>query len=482
MISMTYARNLARGDGLVWNIEGERVEGYTNLLWVIFMSLFHFLPLDSSKVSLLVQISGFVFLFMNFFYVRKIGEIVSGKNPLVSLGAVFLAAFYLPLVTWSLEGMEVSVLTLLVTICVWQILCSREKSRFPVLPFIILGIGTLIRLDMAVPYIGFFLYLFITRKKQRKPILGIGMAILVFFMLIQTLFRFLYYGELLPNTYYLKMTGIPLWMRIARGAMVFANFAWKANWILFLLPFVILFIKRNRDFYLPVVLIILQILYSIYVGGDSWEWWGGSNRFITIVMPLFFILFSWSLWVFLSMIDLKAIDWKEKYKKALPYIFSLLILACLVNFNAIRGLSGLGQGLFIRPPLHVKDHKGELEKALILKKITTENAHIAVTWGGIPIYFSERRGVDLLGKNDKTLARLKMREISSLKDYNPGHIKRDYKYSIGVLKPDVVLELGRAPEEAEPLLEEHYQLYKHGSHEMYLLNNSNNVLWDSLKK
>src|SRR3989442_1472314 len=36
-ISFRYARHLAAGRGLVWN-PGERVEGYTNFLWVILMA------------------------------------------------------------------------------------------------------------------------------------------------------------------------------------------------------------------------------------------------------------------------------------------------------------------------------------------------------------------------------------------------------------------------------------------------------------
>ncbi|MGB5138377.1 MAG: hypothetical protein WBP29_07570, partial [Candidatus Zixiibacteriota bacterium] len=37
-ISFRYAENLINGDGLVFNI-GERVEGYTNFLWVILLAL-----------------------------------------------------------------------------------------------------------------------------------------------------------------------------------------------------------------------------------------------------------------------------------------------------------------------------------------------------------------------------------------------------------------------------------------------------------
>src|ERR671933_1076881 len=57
MVSMRYARNLARGYGLVWNPGGERVEGYTNLLWVLYMALVHLLPLPAAKISALVQVT-----------------------------------------------------------------------------------------------------------------------------------------------------------------------------------------------------------------------------------------------------------------------------------------------------------------------------------------------------------------------------------------------------------------------------------------
>src|SRR5512135_2995012 len=46
MISMRYAWNLSHGQGLVWN-PGERVEGYTNLLLTLVMSIFTLL-LDKS--------------------------------------------------------------------------------------------------------------------------------------------------------------------------------------------------------------------------------------------------------------------------------------------------------------------------------------------------------------------------------------------------------------------------------------------------
>ena len=55
MISMRYARNLASGNGPVWN-PGERVEGYTNPLWMAVMAVVHLLPIGDAKTSLVVRL------------------------------------------------------------------------------------------------------------------------------------------------------------------------------------------------------------------------------------------------------------------------------------------------------------------------------------------------------------------------------------------------------------------------------------------
>src|SRR5690349_2295095 len=67
MIAMRYARNLANGYGLVWNPGGERVEGYTDPLWVLYMALIHLFPIPQSKTSLIVQVTGAVFLAINLY-------------------------------------------------------------------------------------------------------------------------------------------------------------------------------------------------------------------------------------------------------------------------------------------------------------------------------------------------------------------------------------------------------------------------------
>src|SRR4028118_1360069 len=72
MISMRYAWNLSHGSGLVWN-PGEYVEGYTNPLMTLLMSL-PSLVLDKVNAVLAVQVVGVAFGLANPFPKTLIAE------------------------------------------------------------------------------------------------------------------------------------------------------------------------------------------------------------------------------------------------------------------------------------------------------------------------------------------------------------------------------------------------------------------------
>jgi arabinofuranosyltransferase len=141
MISMRYASHLANGQGLVWNSSMPPVEGYTNPLWVLYMACIHLLPIAPSKISLVVQITAVVCLAINLYFVRRISLSLSDGSPLIALGAVVLTALYLPINNWSLQGMEVSVLVMTVTICVWLILRYLDTGAALARPSAVRGPG-----------------------------------------------------------------------------------------------------------------------------------------------------------------------------------------------------------------------------------------------------------------------------------------------------------------------------------------------------
>ena len=481
MVSMRYAKNLAHGYGLVWNPGGERVEGYTNLLWVLYMSLFHLLPVAPSKISLFIQISGAVFLLANLFFVRKIADLVSNGSVFVSVGAAFLTAFYLPLNNWSLQGMEVGVLTLIVSASIWKALRCMQQPSFSIWLYILLGVGTLIRIDMAILFLAILAFLIYADPKNRRSNLVWGTLVLTFFILLQTLFRLWYYGDILPNTYYLKMTGFPFWLRISRGLWVFLDFTQKLNWILFLVPFSIPLFRRDKVILFLLWVFVAQAMYSIYVGGDAWEPSGGSNRYVSIVMPVFFILFCFGL-TSNALFSISA----TRYAK---YGMAALIVIGFINFNSMTGLEAMQEVLLVKPTLHITDNKRMVTRALLLTKITNPQAKIAVVWAGAIPYFSDRYAIDLLGKSDRKIAHLDMRipladplnPITQYTSFYPGHLKWDYGYSIGELKPDVVAQLWEGKEEAYEYLDRDYtSIYAQGF-TLYLRKASANVLWDQLK-
>ncbi len=158
MVSMRYARNLAHGGGLVWNAGAEHVEGYTNPLWVLYMAVAHLLPIPPAKTSLFIQTTAAVLLAVNLYDVRRIALAVSNGSRPVAWGAVTLTASYLPINNWSLQGMEVSVLVLLTTVCVWLAIRCIDTGTFENRLYVLLGLGTWVRPDMAVPFVAFLFF------------------------------------------------------------------------------------------------------------------------------------------------------------------------------------------------------------------------------------------------------------------------------------------------------------------------------------
>ena len=66
---------------------------------------------------------------------------------------------------------------------------------------------------------------------------------------------------------------------------------------------------------------------------------------------------------------------------------------------------------------------------------TDPRATIAVVLAGNGPYFSHRRTIDILGKSDRHVARLRVPASAPVR---PGHDKEDLDYSIGQLRPDLV--------------------------------------------
>jgi arabinofuranosyltransferase len=496
MISMRYAHNLVEGNGLVMN-PGERVEGITNPLWTLYMAGVHLFPIPREKISLVIQISAALFLALNLVFVRKIALLVSDGASSVASAAMALTAFYLPLVNWSLQGMEVGVLAFLMSVAVWIILLALRDGTFPWAAYLLLGAGTLIRIDMAVPFIGLWLFMALTMPGSRRKHLVWGAVTLALFIGGQTIARMAYYGDPLPNTYYLKMTGYPLILRLSRGTIVLWNFIWHMKVLWFCVPVILMALSYRNFLGILGVSVAVQMLYSIYVGGDAWDDMGGSNRYIAIVMPMFFILLACGLYRIRDIIGVtesgkiqpstggKNDETSRRSRAAAivrKYYFALLVLLCFIQFNSNSEALNLRVLALIDLPPHIENNHSMVERAQLVNKITTPDAKVAVTWAGIVPYFTERYTVDMLGKTDKTIARLPMQQAPPGKNpytfFLPGHLKYDYNHSIAVMKPDVVLQFWGDLSEANPYIADTYVKIETENLWAYARIGSNKIRWD----
>ncbi|MEO0215337.1 MAG: hypothetical protein ABIL12_07525, partial [candidate division WOR-3 bacterium] len=109
--------------------------------------------------------------------------------------------------------------------------------------------------------------------------------------------------------------------------------------------------------------------------------------------------------------------------------------------------------------------------------------------GIIPYYLENRYFIDLLGKNDRYIAKLKPKTgnmkvslVKKFKYFPPGHNKWDYSYSIGKLKPDVIVNVWVLDKidssEFYPYVRDYIYIFPYG----LLLKNSPKIIWEKVKR
>src|SRR5947209_4269925 len=296
MISMRFARNLAAGHGLRWNVGGPPVEGYSNLLWTLWMAVPHRLGVNDVKTSLFVMVSAAGLLTANIFFVYNIARRVSRGSSLVTGLATWLTALSYSLVFWSLRGMEVGLVVTEITAAVLLALRLAERvTRQDLVLFgAVLAAAVITRDDALLPLGVIAVAAVWMAPAPSRRVIGVTAAcVLAGTVLAHEVFRIAYYGDALPNTYYLKLGGVPLKTRLKRGLEVDGHLL--AATLIAPVAFAVLALLRRSRYLARGVLSIAAIVvvaaaYSTYTGGDAWEDTGFANRYFASVLPLLFVL------------------------------------------------------------------------------------------------------------------------------------------------------------------------------------------------
>ncbi len=466
MISMRYAWNFAHGNGLVWN-KGEYVEGYTNLLMTLIMSIPSFF-FEKRFAVLAIQLTGIFFMLATAFITVKIYQISSKRNSLAEYLLFLTILLYYPLNFWSLMGMETGLLAFLLSSAVLYSLKYKEdlQGRHLWLASLSFGLAYLARNDSIVYGIPVFIYLTQTFKSGKKYIYWylLGCLVYALFPIGQTIFRYFYYGAVVPNTYLLKLAGIPLDLRLSQGWIFVQKFLMEIK-IPLGIAVISLFLKPSKQKFLFFALFLVAISYETYVGGDPWNYW----RIMAPSMPFIYIL------VIAACTDLPSPPLPRPVH-SLGIISIAFICFYTVNSRFFREIS------LTDIPYDSWDAKRHIETSILINKVTYENATIGVFWAGTLPYYLDRKAIDFLGKSDSYIASLPP-DISTYSDryLPPGHNKYDLTYSIQQLLPTYVEGFVWGPQDLTEWRDIHYVKTTNKYVEIYLLKDSVDVNWNKVK-
>ncbi len=444
MISMRYAYNLAHGSGLVWN-PNERIQGITNLGWTFIMALVHLLNLHMSNNSLVIQFLNLIFYLLLVSYVYV--SVLRGNGRFAAIAATIMVAFNAPLVIQGINGCETTLQALLISLALLPMMPRDPPQEMPAkcwasplfaaLAFFIRPDGLLIYAVVSLIVLTDFLV--VQRHSMKTGFKALALLSVAFGvgLIAATLFgQKLYFGNWLPNTYYLKASADTWdWLR---GLRYVSTFAITEKQLPLLLGAVVALVwgLRNRETrlaYLPWSCAFFPwLLYIIWIGGDFFEW----GRYFVPVIPLMAVAtvialkrcFVQNMTVTLtaSEVGLSFRYWPIFGRHYFGYLLLALVAVQLYAFYFAVSFS-------------CRDWRGyNLSNFRIVHGINRtappRDVLIGVYWAGLTPYFlPQYRFHDFLGKCDAHVAH------STAHWGPPGHNKWDYKYSLGQLKPDIII-------------------------------------------
>jgi hypothetical protein len=293
-ISFRYARNLAEGAGLVFNPGSERVEGYSNFLWVILLAAFAKLGLTPDRVA------AWASLFFTF--CLWLGAAWCGRRLLDPHRrswwciAPLLLAVNRSFAVWSTSGLETRLFELLALIGIGLLWWDTRKriagatQRSWRGPFV-LGLAAITRDDAVVLVAGAAVATeWRVWRAGRWNVRDASRVWAGFFapVLVHLIWRLAYYGDLLPNTYYAKFGG----QSSGDLGLLYAAWFGVEYGLLFWVPFIVLGVRawsRRAPGLAPTLAsaLFLHVAYVAYVGGDLFEF-----RFLDVLFVPLALLFQ----------------------------------------------------------------------------------------------------------------------------------------------------------------------------------------------
>ncbi len=335
-ISFRYAQNWVAGQGLVFNL-GERVEGYTNFLWTVLLAALMRLSVRAEHAAIGMGLAFYLVAVLATSRVRlailsedAVGSGLPGSHLLLAVQALFA--------TYATSGLETMMCTALViagAACRFRLAGPRGL----LVASTCLTLATLGRPDHVLFYIALGVEVLVAQARaavgvvrglagllrgEGRRALALYLAPMVLLYLPYFVWRYAYYGFLLPNTFYVKSGGGAYYSQGLTYVLVFL----LATHLWMLLPLVVrgalrgLGHPRAQGFVVfALSSLVLYGGYVIRVGGDFMY-----GRFLVVLLPL---------WLLLAELGTHlGIVWRDLTRRG-PWVFAGRRVLCLLPFAMV---------------------------------------------------------------------------------------------------------------------------------------------------
>jgi arabinofuranosyltransferase len=336
-IGLRYVQNFVAGNGLVYNI-GERVEGFTDFLWLMLVSLFtkyHFDPVHT--VQTLGILSSVSTLSISALLVYKISK--QYRLFFIPFITIALALNY-DYNVWATGGLETAFFTTLITAAFYTFFFTDFQERKKLLVSgLFLSLAMMTRPDallITFAVNGLFLIgQLLKRTAISKIISALFLLNLAFICLYipYFLWRFNYYGFIFPNTYYDKLGNETLFGKGFYYLWLYFKPHFTTFLIAILPPFVLLPLLKQKPLeqlkifiadrwnaaFLTAIIVVYTylIIFIAKVGGDFMH-----ARFVIPMTPLIYFI------IFYSLLKLHFLG-----EKNLNILLIVLLLCSFVETN-----------------------------------------------------------------------------------------------------------------------------------------------------
>lgn len=412
-ISFRYADNLAHSRGLVFN-PGERVEGYSNLLWVLllapFARVFDDLTMPAQYLGALL---GLLTMLLAALLQWRSAECRAWPPRALTAALIVSSGYY---AAWIVGGLETSLHALLL-LAVWWRMCAEaeDSARLPLSAFLLLLLMLARPEGIAIAAILASLRIAsCVRRRTWSRMDGLFLSVVFLGALAFEAWRWNYYGPHLFGTAVRAKTAAsaPAAVRGLKyiGSYLFWPYApvlAVAVWSSF----------ASRSARIALVIVGLHVGVLTLAGGD----WAKGRLLAPIIPLLATVAGQW--------FGGAASRLSEKKQIVLNVGAGLFVVFCFLVTSLQR-----------EAPWRRYFAPKDAERITVGKWIaaqTPQQLRIAVFAAGQVPYYSKRYSHDMLGLNDAHIADLRMPGMGR---GTAGHEKFDVDYTLGTVRPDLIVD------------------------------------------